>query len=278
MSVKRPAMRYYGGKWILAKWIIKHFPKHRNYVEPFGGAASVLLQKERSYGEVYNDLDGEICNVFEVLRDSADELERLIRLTPYARCGFEQSYQPADCKIEQARRTIFRSFAGFGSGAAMGRNTGFRNDSNRSGSTPAMDWMRFSDHIQSFCERLQGVVIENKCAYEIMGRFDEVDTLHYVDPPYHPYTRDVKAGQGYNFEMLDSDLHGRLLKYIKNLDGFVVLSGYRCAMYDDLLGDWSRIDKAALADGARKRTESLWINPKCVNALNIPRQLEMLTT
>lgn len=85
--VRRPILRYHGRKYRLAKWIISHFPEHRIYVEPFGGAASVLMLKNRSYAEVYNDLDGEIVNVFRVLQNPnhAAELERLIRLTPFAR-------------------------------------------------------------------------------------------------------------------------------------------------------------------------------------------------
>ena len=83
--VARPILRYHGGKWLLAEWIIGHFHGHRVYTEPFGGAGSVLIQKPRSYGEVYNDLDGEIVNLFRMVRDRGDELRRLLQFTPFSR-------------------------------------------------------------------------------------------------------------------------------------------------------------------------------------------------
>src|SRR3954470_24963100 len=87
----RPALRYHGGKWKIAPWIISHFPPHRIYVEPFGGAASVLLRKHRAYAEVYNDLDDWAVNLFRLLGDeqSAERLRRLLELTPFARTEFE---------------------------------------------------------------------------------------------------------------------------------------------------------------------------------------------
>ncbi|WP_434627526.1 DNA adenine methylase [Chromobacterium sp. CV08] len=61
MKVIRPALRYHGGKWMLAPWICRHFPEHRVYTEPFGGAASVLLRKPRAkLVEIYNELDPEM--------------------------------------------------------------------------------------------------------------------------------------------------------------------------------------------------------------------------
>jgi hypothetical protein len=157
VTLRRPALRYYGGKWKLANWLIANFPPHRIYVEPFGGGASVLLQKPRSYAEVYNDLDGEIVNVFEVLRcpTTAAKLERALRLTPFSRTEFIRAYRRSRRPIEQARRTIIKSFMGFGSSGIYGNSnrgmrtrastsTGFRSNSSRSGTTPAHDVERYT--------------------------------------------------------------------------------------------------------------------------------------
>src|SRR5262245_6362382 len=124
----RPVMRYHGGKFRLAPKIIAQFPPHRIYVEPYCGAASVLMRKERSFAEVINDLDGEVVNVFRVLRDrdQAARLRDLVTLTPWARAEFELCYEPSDDPVEQARRTIARGFMAHGSTAARPSTTGFR--------------------------------------------------------------------------------------------------------------------------------------------------------
>lgn len=102
MAPDRPVLRWHGGKWLLAPWIISHFPAHNVYVEPFGGAGSVLMRKERSYAEVWNDLDGDVVNLFRVLRTSdADRLVALCRLTPFSREGFEESYAETPDDIER---------------------------------------------------------------------------------------------------------------------------------------------------------------------------------
>jgi DNA adenine methylase len=258
-------MRYHGGKWRLAKWIISHFPEHRIYTETFGGAASVLMQKPRSYAEVYNDLDGEIVNLFRVLRNPAQarELLRQIELTPFAREEFELTYLTDGDPIEQARRTVARSFMGFGSAAASGQPTGFRGDSNRSGTTPAHDWRNYPAAMAAIVDRVSGVVIENKSAEEVVLQYDSPDTLHYVDPPYVHETRSQKkrTHSAYRFEMTDSQ-HRDLAEILHNTQGYVVLSGYACPLYDELYTDWYRVDRVAHADGARDRIESLWLNPR----------------
>lgn len=264
----RPVLRWHGGKWLLGPWIISHFPAHRVYVEPFGGAASVLLQKPRAYAEVYNDLDGSVVNLFRVLRDPAvaARLIELIRLTPWARTEFADSYEVSADPVEEARRLIVRSFMGFGSdGFNRAVRTGFRAASNRSGTTPAQDWRNYPDALAAIVERLRGVVVENRDAREVMAQHDAPETLHYVDPPYLPETRSPKgrkSGERYHayaHEMTRED-HAALLAFLPGLKGTVVLSGYPSPLYDAALAGWERIERAALADGARLRTEVLWIN------------------
>lgn len=267
MAPRRPVLRWHGGKWLLAPWIISHFPQHRVYVEPFGGAASVLLRKTPSYAEVYNDLDDQVVGLFRVLQrpDHAARLVDLLRLTPFARREFDLAYQPTDDAVEAARRLIIRSFMGFGSNGTH-RATGFRANSNRSGTTPAHDWNNYPDSLRAVVERLKpleaqssGVTIENRDAVECMCQHDGPDTLHFVDPPYLFETRG-DAGADYAHELTDADHHA-LLAALCDLQGMVVLSGYPSAMYDETLAGWERVEREALADGARKRTEVLWINP-----------------
>ena len=267
MSVRRPALRYHGGKWILAPWIIGHFPRHRVYVEPYGGAGSVLLRKPRSYAEIYNDLDGEIVNVFRILQDDsrAERLRRLLTVTPFSRDEYRMSFAVSEDPVEQARRTIIRSLMGFGSNAlARGIQSGFRCNSSRSGTTPALDWMNYPEHISRFVARLRGVVIENRDAIEIISQHDGPHTLHYCDPPYVRSSRSsaMHGDHGYTHEMTDDD-HRRLSERLHIVSGFAIVSGYRSPLYESLYGDWAHVERASLADGARERTEVLWLSPRC---------------
>ena len=255
----RPILRWHGGKWRLADWIISHLPNHKVYVEPFGGAASVLLKKPRSYCEVYNDLDGEVVNLFHVARTQGERLRELLELTPFARDEFTASYEHTEDPLERARRTVVRSFMGFGSNA-HNKATGFRSNSNRSGTPPARDWRNYPSAFVATIDRLRGVVIENRDATAVMHAHDAEETVHYVDPPYVASTRD--GGSDYRHEMSDSD-HIQLAETLHKLRGAVVLSGYRCKLYDEMYGAWRRIEKSTYACGAAPRTECLWLSPRC---------------
>jgi DNA adenine methylase len=232
----------------------------------------VLIRKPRAFAEIYNDLDGEIVNVFRVVRDRGEDLIRAIELTPFSRAEFDASYStPTEDPLEQARRTILRSFQGFGSAAACGERTGFRSTSSRSGTTPAHDWRNYPAKLPELIDRMRGVVIEQRDARAVMAHHDAATTVHYVDPPYVHSTRSLKVRhndhrKSYRHEMTD-DQHAELAVFLHGLKGAVVLSGYPSALYDSLYSDWHRVDRQARADGARPRIESLWLNPTALAGL-----------
>jgi DNA adenine methylase len=244
--------------------VISHFPPHRIYIEPFGGAASVLLRKERSYVEVYNDLDDGVVNLFRVMRDDPAPLIRALELTPYSRREFEQACTKVLEPIESARRLIVRSYMGFGSDVLKNTVvTGFRGQAMRNGTTPAMDWRNLPAAYTHIADRLRGVVIENRDAIKLIGLHDTLETLCYCDPPYLLSTRKENHYHGYNHEMTD-DQHRELAEVLQGCKGMVIISGYPSGLYEELYASWHQVRRNSRADGARKRTEVLWINQRAI--------------
>lgn len=250
----------------MAPWIIKQFPPHTRYVEPYGGGASVLMRKEPVDCEVYNDLDAELVNVFRVLRDPvmAEHLRIATTLTPYARDEYELSYTESDDPVEQARRTIFRAYASFGGTGQRRYRTGMRPAMGGRGNRPELDWRGWPATVPALCDRLSAVHIEHVDALELIVKYDRRDTLFYVDPPYPHSTRSMvldASHMHYRHEMSDDD-HAELASVLARCDGAVVVSGYACPLYDDdLYAGWERREKHARANGGAARLEVVWIKP-----------------
>jgi DNA adenine methylase len=263
-ELQRPPLRYHGGKWRIAPWIIAHMPEHSAYVEVFGGAAGVLLRKTRSHVEVYNDIDSQVFNFFRILRDR-EMRERLIEavdLTPFCREEFKLAYEPAEDPVESARRFVTRTAMGFGT-SSMDPNdsNGFRSCDIRAGKSYAHEWAGIPAAIAAAAERFKDVTIENLDFRKLIQKFDDASTLFYVDPPYPLATRDC-GGKGYIHELTDSD-HQQLAWLLKSAKAKVLLSGYSCRLYDDLYSSWRRDEKKTTANGqvgAVPRTEVLWQN------------------
>jgi DNA adenine methylase len=270
---KRPALRYYGGKWNLAPWIISHFPKHLNYVEPCGGAASVLLQKPRSPLETYNDLSGAVVNFFRVLRERPDDLIRQIRLTPWARAEYEISNQSCIDSIEQARRFYFRSQMAI-SGSTRS-SSGMRMVKEIAGGVPSQINIDH-EHLADIAGRLYGVQIENKSALAIIESYGNNNALIYFDPPYVHSER--TSTHEYEFEWAIEE-HETAADLLRQCAGYVVVSGYACPLYTDLYErhGWQRVDKEAQTNSGGKRIESLWLSPRTQDALDKPQQSNLFT-
>jgi DNA adenine methylase len=266
--IARPVMRYPGGKYLLAKWVVEHFPPHRTYVELFGGAASVLMRKPRSVGEIFNELDDDVVNVFRVLRDpaKASELARLLELTPFAIAEYKEAYGLCEDPVERARRMIFRSFAGVNQDSALRYKYcfggGLKNDM---GQTKAASWANYPAQIKEFVSRLQGVVIENRPALRVIDIYDDDRTLFYADPPYVKSSRGKNGSVRYQYEMTDEE-HQELAERLHSIKGLAIISGYRSELYDHLYTDFMRVERSAHAGAAKKRrstkrVECLWLSP-----------------
>lgn len=266
----RPVLRWYGGKWRIAPWIISHFPAHKVYVEPFGGAASVLLQKPPAITDVWNDLDDDVVSLFRVLRERPEALGDLLRLTPFARSEYRSLYERTDDPIERARRFVARSFMGQSSKGAL-KKSGFDTRINPDGFASRVRCLRaLPDQLPLIAERFSNVIVEHRPASEVFRQYDGSGVLFYVDPPYLSDRAKIYAHE------LGAKDHAALLDQILSLTGFVVLSGYASDLYDEALSGWKRYEYRAFADGARPRTEIVWINPACSAALDAEReQLEI---
>jgi DNA adenine methylase len=273
----RPLLRWLGGKYRLAEWIVGQMPAHDIYLEPFGGAASVLFRKPRAYNEVLSDLDDELVNLYRVLRepDCAAELIRRLELTPYAEAEYLLALKPvhgAD-QVERAARLVVRSHMAHGSnGARTDRPAGFRSDG-RSGTTNvAGEWASFPSAMWAMVERLRGVTIRRDPAKLLIDEYRDQKVLIYLDPPYMPETRSTKARQregyhAYSYEMTVED-HQALLDQIADHPAQIMLSGYDTALYRERLRGWQVRTKRARAHRNSPRTELLWLNPLAASRLD----------
>lgn len=261
-DMKNPVLKYYGGKFRLAKWVISYFPAHEHYVEPFGGGASVLLQKSPSKVETYNDADGDVVNFFQTLRESPDELIRQITLTPWARDEFTICLKNSLRRMENARRLYFRLWMSRHGGTTAIPSNWRRNRRKRSPVTDVRP-----DILRAVAERLRTVQIENRDALSLIAQMDSPDTLFYVDPPYPAATRTDK--NRYAVEMNTKIEHQKLAGVLMEIKGCVIISGYSCDLYTNLFerNGWRRVDKTAMTHGGVKRVESLWLSPRTVAAL-----------
>ena len=267
-GLKAP-VAWYGGKAYYADWLIGEFPPHRVYVEPFGGAANVLLRKPQSEVEIYNDIDDRIVNLFQVIRDPKqfDKLRLALDLTPYARAEFTELLHdvPKSSAVEKARRFFAmcrQARGGIGMSKLSRQAWATSKRTRREMAEPVSKYLSAIDGLVDVAARLRTVLIESRPAIEMLAQYDGVDTFFYLDPPYMPETRHGNKAATYAYEMSVAD-HGDLLESLLTLSGKAMLSGYANPLYEAKLKKWRRAElltKAHMANSGQVRTEVIWFN------------------
>jgi len=264
-SRKLIAFGWYGGKFSHLNWLLPLLPECHHYCEPFGGSAAVLLNREPSPVETYNDIDGEVVNFFKVLRDQKKQLTEAIGLTPFSREEFYRSVTPSGdgaSDLERARLFFVRARqtrTGLAQTASLGRWANCKNTSRAGMSGVVSRWLGSVEALPEIATRLLRVQIENRPALDVVSLYDAPDTLFYCDPPYLHETRgDSKA---YGFE-IDEDQHREIAAALRRCKGKVAVSGYRCELMDELYKNWRRFDAPIKHCHSIKkpRQECLWMN------------------
>jgi DNA adenine methylase len=244
----RPAFPYYGAKGRLAPWIAGLMPReHRVYVEPFAGSAAVLFARPRPAAhEVLNDLDGNVVTFFRVLREREPELVRALTLTPYSR----EEYRAADLNtdlddLERARRFFVRTTQSFNAaGAAASKRASWSNGMRR-GSSQATTVADLVDRLHYAAARLRRVIVENRAAADVIRLYDAPDAVLYCDPPYLDSTRTglrAAVPGDYSYDTCGESDHRALAEVLHGCRSAVLLSGYGSPLYDELYGDWDRVE------------------------------------
>ena len=257
----RAVFRYAGSKWGLADWIIQHFPvdyENMVYLEPFAGSAAVFFNKKPGIVETINDLNGDVVNLFRVLREHPEELIQKIQLTPFSREEFKLSAVPCDEPIEKARRFMVRTTQSIGAKP----DSGWRNHKQAKVGGTACKWNGLPETLYAAVARLKGtqtnlVQIENTDALQLIAKYNYPDVLMYLDPPYVKATR--RTSKLYRHEM-DDEGQIAMLDLVAKSKAKIVLSGYESELYDEKLPGWRKDTTETRTTSTDTATETIWMN------------------
>ncbi len=262
-----------GAKWSMSSNIIELMPEHKIYIEPFFGSGAVFFNKTPSKNEIINDLDGEVVNLFRVIRNYAEELSNLICFTPYSREEYDNHFADDD-PVERARMFLVRS--NMARASMQSYSSGWRHAgllmSLKSKKHVLRLWNNLPQQILKAAIRLKDAEIENINAIELIKKYNHKDVLLYIDPPYLLSTRKQRY---YNVEMTGEEEHSSLIDVLKKHKGSVMISGYESKLYNRALADWTKHEFVSIAEAGKKRTEIVWTNYSQYEQISMLKLMEV---
>jgi len=265
---------YFGSKNKIAIQLCMDLPPHNCWVEAFCGSAALTLRKKPAPIEVINDIDNEIINLFEQLRNNHEALCNAIELTPYAEQELNNAriHEDGITNLERARRFLVQSMMAINGlfGEAKG-GFSYSNSYSRNGHDARVNrWNNLPERLKQVVSRLKKVRIENKDAIKLLQKYvDRPATLVYLDPPYFG-----KRTNGYNMDANDEDFHRRLLELSNNANCMIFISGYENELYNSILTENEGWGKKSIQTNTKdskgqshERTEVIWMNKNYLHAL-----------
>lgn len=264
MNKYESIIRYPGSKQNIAEWIIERFPEqgsYKTYLEPFVGSGSIIMNKEVDPIETINDIDDCIYQLFRIIREDGEELNKLIEklyFTPYSRMSYMMNW--ADPRtvdpVERVRQFLVRTWQGHGF-RTNEYKVGWKSDvAGRERAYTIKQWNELPEKILRVVDRFKKVQIESMDAIDLIDRYDKKDVFMYLDPPY---LLDTRKGKQYMHEMDRID-HIKLLNKIKDSKAKIMISGYQSDLYEKELKGWQKSGIGATANFGKQKREVIWTN------------------
>lgn len=204
----------FGGKCRKAKELIKYFPDHNTFVEPFLGSGAVFLAKNKSQKNILNDLDPLMYNIWRNVKSSGDKFDEKNKSNPFDFTAERSKWDEflntfrTGSPVEQIYKSIYimrNSFNGMGTSFSSKRYS-------------LKQQKRYKILLGPYKEKLKGVVILKKDYKEVIRRYDSIDTFFYLDPPY-----EIAIKKGGYYEHSDIDLE-EMSKLLSNIKGKFLMS------------------------------------------------------
>ena len=219
--------------------IVSRFPPAvPRYVEVFGGAGSVLFHKDPSPFEVYNDFNGNLVNLFRVVKHKPEELLRRLDWCLNSREEFERLKDLFKRKVKMSSVSRAANFFRLIRMSYGSKCVSF--------SAQPCDLERSFPAIRAAYERLKKVIIENRDFEEVIRHYDQPGTLFYCDPPYfgtEDYYLDV------DFTAAD---HLRLRDALSNIQGHFLLSYNDCPEIRSMYAGFQIVEVSRLSNLAQR--------------------------
>lgn len=265
------AFNYFGGKFTWVDYLYQNFPSDFTHlVDLFAGSFVVSLNYNGRVIKTANEINSDITNFFEVLRNNESDLVRLLLLTPCSETEYLNCWEKSDDNIEQARRFYVRirqSFFGLG---AQRKNKGWhmaKKHVNASGGETVSRWNNAIEKLHDVADVIRSnFQIINGSYSDCIDRIDHPKAFFYADPPYPEESR--KSKNDYKFEFTDDD-HRLLSEKLHSIEGLAMVSGYDCNLMNELYGDFYKTKFPVKKNNIRSGEvqEVIWTNydPSKVN-------------
>ena len=170
-------LRRLGNKKRIAHKILPHFPAHKIYIEPFFGAGGMFFSKLKAKYNIVNDLDSDVFNLFQVVMDQKEELEKAFYMMPIHSDLLE--YWKANKEQEPIRKALrFLMLSNF---TYLGKGDTIKYGVESHGKNS------FSKNLDKCFEAIYNVQFINKDFVEVLNSFQIKDAENYFiycDPPY----------------------------------------------------------------------------------------------